>query len=189
METTLTDRQKKWFASVRASLQRDTGRTLDEWVAIALTCPEIRPRARAAWLKDNYGLGVNRAAQILGAAFPSEQGWDNGAQLRAALWSDAKSAAILMAVESAISDMEGVVHGQRKGFSAWSRKVQFAAIKPVKGGMASLGLAIDPSTDPRLQIPKTESWSERLISKLALTAPGDVDASVRALLRLAWEAS
>ena len=31
----LTERQKKWFASVQASLVRDTGKALDEWAAIA----------------------------------------------------------------------------------------------------------------------------------------------------------
>ncbi|HEX5262572.1 MAG TPA: hypothetical protein VFW13_03545 [Phenylobacterium sp.] len=46
--TGLTPRQEKWFASVKASLERDTGKSLDEWVAIARTCPETRPKARAA---------------------------------------------------------------------------------------------------------------------------------------------
>ena len=30
--STLTERQQKWFASVQASLERDTGKTLEEWV-------------------------------------------------------------------------------------------------------------------------------------------------------------
>jgi len=60
--TGLSPRQQKWFASVKASLERDTGKTLEEWIAIARTCPETKPRARAQWLKDNHGLGQNRAA-------------------------------------------------------------------------------------------------------------------------------
>jgi hypothetical protein len=31
----LTERQKKWFASVREGLERDTGKSLEDWVAIA----------------------------------------------------------------------------------------------------------------------------------------------------------
>src|SRR3954463_16764058 len=91
----LTERQKKWFASVQASLERDTGKSLDEWVAIARTCPETKPRARALWLKDNHGLGVNRAAQILSAAFPDPEGWQEPEAVRAKLWADPASAAIL----------------------------------------------------------------------------------------------
>jgi len=30
-EETLSSRQRKWFASVREGLERDTGRTLDAW--------------------------------------------------------------------------------------------------------------------------------------------------------------
>ncbi|MBV8593629.1 MAG: DUF4287 domain-containing protein, partial [Caulobacteraceae bacterium] len=48
-DANLTERQRKWFDSVRTSLERDTGRTLEEWVAIARTCPEIQPRARLKW--------------------------------------------------------------------------------------------------------------------------------------------
>ena len=59
----LTERQEKWFASVQASLERDTGKTIDEWVAIARTCPHDKPRARADWLREHHGLGVNRAAR------------------------------------------------------------------------------------------------------------------------------
>ena len=59
---TLTERQQKWFASVRAGLQRETGKTIEEWVAIARTCPAVSPRARQAWLKANHGLGINRAS-------------------------------------------------------------------------------------------------------------------------------
>src|SRR5215467_9110864 len=108
----LSPRQQKWFASVQASLQRDTGKTLDEWVAIAKTCPETMPRARAEWLKDNYGLGQTRAIQVLSAAFPSGMGWDEPEKLRAALWTDPAATAILQAVERLASTLPDVVVGQ-----------------------------------------------------------------------------
>ena len=77
MSEHLTERQKRWMASLRAGLERDTGKTLDEWVAIARTCPETKMRKREKWLKDNYGLGVNRASVIFTQAFGSDYGWDN----------------------------------------------------------------------------------------------------------------
>ncbi len=181
-EPNITERQRKWFASVRASLERDTGKTLDEWVAIARTCPETRPRARTQWLKMHHGLGVNRAAQVLSAAFPSGMGWEAGDQLREALWADPAALAVLQAVEAAAKALPEVVPTQRKGYTAWSRKVQFAALRPVKGGTAMLGLALDPALSPRLEAPRNESWSERLKSRVALAAPGAVDDEIRALL-------
>jgi hypothetical protein len=187
--TGLTPRQEKWFASVKASLERDTGRTLDEWVAIARTCPETKPRARSQWLREHYGLGANRGAQVLSAAFPSGEGWDEPEKLRAALWTDPTSTAIFEAVETAATALPAVVTGQRKAFTAFSREFQFASVRPAKGGKAVLGLAVTPDADPRLEAPKNEGWSERLKAKIVLENAAQVDASVAALLKQAWERS
>ena len=187
--TGLTPRQQKWFASVQASLERDTGKTLDEWVAIAKTCPETKPRAQAAWFKENHGLLQNRAMHVLSVAFPTDKSWAEGDSLRDALWTDPQSREILEAVQAAALALPDAIVGQRKQFTAFSRAVQFAAVKPIKGGKASLGLALTPDADPRLETPKNEAWSERLKAKLLLDSPKGVDASARALLRQAWERS
>lgn len=186
----LTERQKRWFASVRESLERETGKSLEDWVAIARTCPETKPRAQLAWLKANHGLGQNRASYVLSEAFPSERmTWDKPDEARAALWTDPASTAILEALQAAVAGFDGLITGQRKGFTAWSRAFQFAAAKPVKGGAAVLGLAVTPDASPRLLEPKTESWSERLKAKVALASPAEVDDEIRALLKAAWERS
>lgn len=186
----LTERQQKWFASVQASLERDTGKDIEAWVAIARTCPETRPKARTDWLRAHHGLGVNRAAYVLSVAFPSEDRWDEPDALRAKLWTDPAATAILEAVEALVqAGLTEVVVGQRKGFTAFSRKVQFAALRPLKGGEAALGLALTPDADPRLVEPKNEGWSERLKAKLVLSSPSEVDDHLGALLRAAWERS
>ena len=186
---TLTDQQRKWFASVRGGLERDTGKSLGEWVAIAKTCPETAPRARLKWFKDTHGLLQNRASYVLGEAFPRAGGWDDAEALRDALWSDPGQRAIYLAVADAVGDLPGLVVGQRKGYSAWSRGYQFAAVRPVKGG-ARLGLALAPEADTRLQPAKpNEGWSERLKAVLPLTLAAEVDDGVKTLLRAAFDAS
>ena len=184
----LTARQRKWFASVQASLERDTGKSLDEWVAIARSCPETTPRKRSDWLRERHGLGQNRAAHVLSVAFPTP-GWDDADALRAALWTDPKALAILEAVAAAVARLPGPITGQRKTFTAWSRNFQFAALRPVKGETAVLGLAVAPGASPRLAPPKNEGWSERLKSKLPLASPANVDAEAADLLRASWEIS
>jgi len=185
----MTARQEKWFASVVESMERETGKTLDEWVAIARTCPETRPGARKAWFKTKHGIGTNRAGVILGKAFPEAAHWSEPENLRDTLWADPGSRAILEAIEAAVADLPGLVPAQRKGFTAFSREFQFASARPAKGGGARLGLAVEPAADPRLQAPRNEGWSERLKSVLPLASPAEVDASVKALLRQAWERS
>ena len=186
----LTEQQQKWFASLRANLERETGKTLDQWVEIVRReCPETKPKARAEWLKAAYGLGQNRAASIFAVAYPESGGWDDAAGLRAGLWTDPASTAILAAVEAALVEFPGLVTGQRKGYTAWSHKAQFAALKPLKGGRAVLGLALTPEASPRLAEPRNEGWSERLKAKLTLASPADVDAELEVLLKAAWDHS
>lgn len=172
----LTERQHRWFATVRANLAARTGLSLDDWVAIARSCPHDKPRARVDWLRAQHGLGVNHAALILSAAFPSGAGWDEPGALRAELWADPASRAILDAVERVAAATAGLVIGQRKSFTAFSRDVQFAALRPMKGGRALVGFKLAPDTSPRLAPPtRRESWSERLTATLELASPAEVD--------------
>ncbi|MEW5684398.1 MAG: DUF4287 domain-containing protein [Pseudomonadota bacterium] len=187
--SSMTARQEKWFASILESMERETGKTLDEWVAIARTCPETKPGARKAWFKTHHGIGTNRASVILGKAFPDTAHWAEPDALRETLWADAGARAILEAVEAAVADFPGLVSAQRKGFTAFSKAFQFASLRPVKGGGVRLGLAVEPDAAPRLQPPKNEGWSERLKSVLPLTTPAGVDAEVKALLKAAWDRS
>src|SRR5262245_34236354 len=116
--STLTERQKKWIASFEASLERDTGKTLEEWAKIAKKCPETTPGKRTKWLRDKYGLGVNRAAHILYAAFPPEgPSWDDPGALLDHLWKEPEGRKIYEAVaKMARKEFPGVIVGPRKTF-------------------------------------------------------------------------
>ncbi len=183
----LTERQQKWFASVRASLERDTGKSLTEWDAIARTCPETGHRARLKWLKDTHGLLQNRASLVLSEAFESGSGWSEPEALIDTLWIDPASRAIFEAIDARAGALPEVTRTARKGYTAWSRQVQFAAARPVKGGKAMLGLAVGRDADARLEAPKNESWSERLKSRVVLASAAEVNDSITALLKVAWD--
>lgn len=186
--SSMTARQEKWFASIVESMERETGKPLDEWVVVARSCPETKSGARKAWFKAQHGIATNRASVILGKAFPETAHWAEPDNLRDTLWADPGARAVLEAVETAVATLPDILVAQRKGFSAFSREFQFAALRPAKGAVR-LGLAIEPSLDPRLALPKNEGWSERLKAVLPLSSPGDVDEGVRGLLKAAWERS
>jgi hypothetical protein len=65
--------------------------------------------------------------------------------------------------------------------------VQFAAILPVKGGKAALGLPLPVSESKRLELVKKYPWAERHKSMAVLGSAEEVDAEVKRLLKLAWE--
>ena len=188
-EPNRTPRQQKWVDSVRGSLERDTGKTLAEWVTIARTCTETGQRARLKWLKDTHGLLQNRAMWVLGEAFGAAPGWSDPQALLDTLWADANAKAIMEAVGAAAAGNPDTIRTVRKSYTAWSREFQYAALRPVKSGGVMLGVALTPDADNRLSEPKNESWSERLKARIALAAPADVDASIAALLKAAWARS
>jgi Domain of unknown function (DUF5655)/Domain of unknown function (DUF4287) len=184
---TLTERQRKWFASVREGLERDTGRPLEAWAEIARGCPETGHRARLKWMKEIHGLAQNRASQVLSAAFGEDAPGDAGDA--DPLWSDPRALQVFEAIRAAVETLPEVLVGRRKGYSPFSRRVQFAAARPLKDGRIRLGLALPPEADARLSPPGRESWSERLTAVIELASPAEVDAAVTALLRQAWDRS
>ncbi len=182
----LTERQRKWFASVVQGLERDTGKSLADWVAIAKTCPETGHRARLKWFKEIHGLLQNRASQVLDAAFPSSMGWDDPGELVDSLWSDPGSRAIFEAVDREAINLGDVTRTARRGYTAWSRKVQFAALRPMKGGTALLGVAAPVDLAVGLAARKSQSWSERLTAQIMLATPDDVRGVAWSALAVAW---
>jgi hypothetical protein len=185
----LTERQAKYFASLRASLQAATGRSLDEWVAIARTCPETRHRARLKWFKDHHGLLQNRASYVLSQAFGGSSAWSEPEALVAALWVEPSAQAVFLAVDKQAQSLPGSVRTARKGYTAWSRQFQFAAARPLKGGGVVLGLALPAGYAFGLEAPKSETWSERLKSRLLLSTTEDVNDQLAHLLKAAWQQS
>ena len=183
----LSPSQEKWFATVRANLVKNTGKTLEEWIEIAKTCPETAHRKRLAWFKAEHGLLQNHASTVLNEAFGGGMAWADENALVDALWTDPAKRAIFEAVREAALALPDVVMGPRKSFTAFSRKVQFAAARPDKKGGIVLGVNLPLDTDPRL-LPraKSESWAEKLVS-LPLADAAAVDDGVRALIRQAWE--
>ncbi len=185
----LTPKQAAWFAKIREGIEEDTGRTIDEWVLIARACPETSHKKRLTWFKEVHGLGINRASTILGAAFETGLGWDKPDALLDNLWREPQLRAIYDEIESHAKSLgDDVISGPRKTFSGFSRNYQFAAARPVRGKVR-LGLAIDPESHGLEQSKASDSWSDRLTSVVVLSAPADIDESVRELIKAAWQNS
>ncbi len=186
----LSPRQEQWFASLVEGLERETGRSLSDWAAlVSQTCPHATHAKRLAWLKETYGMGVNRGSAILDAAFGSI-GWDQPDALAQALWTSDVQRMILAAVRATVTAWSDVTVNQRKLFTAFSRRAQFAALAPIKGGGARLGLALLADEAPLLELPrKREAWSARLRAVLVLEDADAAIAQAPRLLRAAYDVS
>ena len=185
----VTPKQANWFSKVREGLEKETGKTLEEWIEIARACPENSHKKRIKWFKEVHGVGLNRASTIINAAFETGLGWDNPDALLDHLWKKPDLRAIYDAIENyAMSLGEDVVVGPRKTFSGFSRKYQFAAARPVKGTVR-LGLAVDPVEYGLEKAKASDSWSDRLTSVIIVSSPDEINEHLKSLIRSAWERS
>src|ERR1700709_835946 len=117
MAENLTERQAKWFATIRDGLERDTRKRLDQWVEIARACPEPKHRGRLKWFKETHGLLQNRASIVLETAFESQMGWSEPSSLIDSLWTDPAARAIFEAVRATATALPDTIETVRKGYT------------------------------------------------------------------------
>ena len=139
-KTVLTERQQKWFASVEASLERDTGKTLAEWVKLAKKCPEATPGKRTQWMREKYGLGANRIAHIMSVTFPDATSWDDPDALLDQLWTEPEGRAIYEDLAPGAADfarhiVDAIDPADRPAFERALQQI-IRASKPLAGDLA-----------------------------------------------------
>lgn len=183
------DRLQKYFASLEANIATATGKTVAQWVKIAKTCPETKPRARLKWFKDKHGLGQSRAGLILWRAFGnSSMGEEDPSKLMEGLFAKfAEQRALYHKVAAFATKLGAGTLSPRKSYVALYHLKQYGAIKPSKKGLV-VGLAMQkyPKT-PRLIEVKNFGGGERNKKALVLVSAKDFDAEAKALLKAAYD--
>ncbi|MEQ1865006.1 MAG: DUF5655 domain-containing protein [Micropepsaceae bacterium] len=186
------ERGLKWAASVEANLEKATGKSMQEWVKIAKTCPHDKMAPRLKWFKQEHGLSVARAGAVIEKAFGADAfGWSDPETLVDNLFakSFAPQRAIYEAVEAYVRKFDGVILSPRKGYVALYRLKQFGAIKPSKEGLL-VGLAMQkyPKAKRLIDV-KNLGGGERNKKALVLASAKELDTEAKELIKAAWAES
>lgn len=183
------DRLQKYFASLEANIERATGKTVPQWVKIAKTCPETKPRARLKWFKDKHGLGQSRAGLILWRAFGNgSMGEEDPNTLMDGLFAKyAELHPLYDKVASFVSKLGAGTMSPRKSYVALYHLKQYGAIKPSKKGLV-VGLAMQkyPKTARLIDV-KNLGGGERNKKALVLASAKEFDLEAKALLKAAYD--
>lgn len=150
---------QSWSQSVLDSFVRDTGRTVEEWVAIAKSCPETTQRKQLAWFKSEHGLLQNRALHVLSLAFGhmvAMQDQNPEALVDALFAKYPDQRPHYEAILDEVLTWEGVIASARKTYVALNTPKQFAVLFPKKAGL-HIGLALPQET----QRPSYLRYSEK----------------------------
>lgn len=181
---------QEMFAAIARNLPEKTGKTLDQWVAVARRGPRD-PKARHAWLKEKHGLGFVQA-NVVSYFVDHPDGFEPDAPEELLEPQYAGERAALRPIYDAIAAAarklgKDVRIEPRQTYVAIVRERQFAVVRATTKDRVDLGFALSGhATTGRLAKAKNLG-SARITHFVSLRSKAEVDAEVKALLREACE--
>jgi hypothetical protein len=178
-------------AKMIENLREKTGKSLDQWVAIAGRCGATTHKAIVQHLKDDHGLGHGYANLVVHKLLKSAAGDAEADDLVTAQYAGAKAGlrpiydALVSALEKLGPDVE---LAPKKAYVSVRRAKQFALIQPSTATRLDLGVNLK-GVAPAGRLEVSGSFNSMVSHRVRLQAPGDVDADVVAWLRAAYEAA
>jgi hypothetical protein len=183
----------KWFNSLESNFEKESGKSVQAWLDIMLTCPETTQRKQLAWLKKHYGILQNRGLMIL--SYAENNGIpilsEDPEALVAALFSKSQHLLpIYDAVTSYVGTLESAHMSPRKTYITLSRTKQFGILMPHKHGLI-VGFTFKPvpNHDRILLTGKKVLGSDRITAYVILNTIDDFDGEVKSLLMTAHSAN
>lgn len=171
------------------SLAAKTGKTIDEWKAIAQATGLTRHADLVARLKADHGLTHGYANTIALKARGADAGSMEADDLMAQMFAGPKAAIrpvydAVMARVTALGD--DVEHAPKKGYTSLRRKKQFALVQPSTKDRLDLGLSLK-GVEPSGRLEAAGSWNAMVSHRVRLASESEVDDEVAGWLRDAYD--
>lgn len=178
-------------AAMAANLKENTGKSLEQWAALARGSGRAKHGELVAWLKNEHGLTHGYANLVAHTAFKSDAATQvaAGADLVSAMFQGDKAAlrpvfdALLEAIRGFGSDIEET---PKKGYLSLRRKTQFATLHPSTKTRFDVGIKLK-GISPAGRLEAAGSWNAMVTHRVRLESVKEVDAELVGWLRKAYE--
>lgn len=179
------------MAAVTESMQKRTGRTLEEWVALvnASGIDPLDQNAVRRWLKAEHGVLQNSQWAIADAAARAS-GWQEPTveEYIDQQYSGAKAA--LRPIFDRIREIvegfgEDVAVEGRSTYTPFVRRRQFAAVAPATRLRLDVGLRY--SEAPESALLEASNAPGQATRRVSLSSPAEITGEIERLLRIAYE--
>ena len=177
------------FAAVDAALQKNTGKSLDEWKIIALGSALQGHMQLVGWLKSEHGLGHGHANTIAHAAKKTSAASINDDELLANMFAGPKAPlqSIYNKIVSATRDFgDDVEIAPKKAYVSLRRSKQFAIAQPSTKDRFDLGLNLK-GTEALGRLELSGSWNAMVTHRVRITASEEVDQELIGWLQAAYD--
>ncbi len=178
-------------AKAVSGLKEKTGRTLEEWIALTRKSGPKAEKERAAWLKQEHGLGTNYAKWVASRVEGKSLGDQSPSELVKAMYSGSKAGLRPIhdrLVELALALGKDVRLTPCSTIVPIRRRHVIAQIKPATNARIDLGLALR-DTKPGGRLIDTGGFAkkDRITHRIPITSLSEIDGEVRDWLRKAYE--
>ncbi|WP_260580463.1 DUF4287 domain-containing protein [Sphingopyxis sp. PET50] len=177
------------FATMAENLRTKTGRTLDEWIAVARASGIGAHMALVKHLKSDHGLGHGYANMIVHAANASSSLSQDDDALVAAAFDGAKAhwRPLYDRLVALAQGFGGDVElAPKKGYVSLRRKKQFALLMPSTRDRFDIGLALKGEA-PAGWLELAGSWNAMVSHRVRIAADEDAGDDVTGWLRAAYD--
>ncbi len=177
-------------AAMIANLQAKTGKSLEQWVALARASGQPKHGALVSWLKAEHGLGHGYANLVAHKTFASDAGSSDDAALMEAMFAGPKAAMrpVYDRVAVIVSGLDGTEFAPKKGYVSFRRNKQFGLGQPSTKDRFDLGLTLK-GVEPSGRLEAAGSWNAMVTHRVRIGSVGEVDAEVEGWIKQAWAAA
>jgi hypothetical protein len=179
-------------AKLMSSLENNTGKPIEEWVALARASGLTKHREILNYMKDEHGLTygyansiATKALQVDGQAPPTPE------KLVDAQYSGAKQALLPIygAITAGVSELgEDVELSPKKSYVSLRRSKQFGIVQPSTKTRVDVGIKL-MGVEPSDRLEASGSFSGMVTHRVRVTDVADVDAELIEWLKQAYEAA
>ncbi|MBB5660012.1 DUF4287 domain-containing protein [Brevundimonas halotolerans] len=177
-------------ATMIANLEANTGKSLDQWIALARASGQAKHGQLVAWLKAEQGLTHGYANLVAHKTFASDAGSSGDDDLMATMFAGPK-AAMKPAYDKAATFVQGldsVEFAPKKGYVSLRRSKQFALLQPSTKDRLDVGLVLK-GVEPAGRLEAAGSWNAMVTHRVRVSSVDEVDAELEGWLRQAWAAA
>lgn len=158
------------FQAYLDSVKAKTGKTPDDFRALAAEKVLVKSGQIVAWLKSDYGLGHGHASAVAAVIVHADKRDAGPAEMIAALFSGKKAS-------------------WRTAYDALAAEVsKFGIVQPSSAGRLDIGIKLKGvAAFGRLEV--AGSWNNMVSHRVRIADPAQIDAEVLAWLRQAYDAA